>query len=73
MTIEAPIRCLTCGYIIGDKMHKFIPFVEEVKAKRISDAEKEALISKEILSYENLIPCCRTYFIAFVPWVRIIK
>ena len=73
MTLETPVRCLTCGYTIGDKMTEFIPFIEDVKSRKISDNEKEKLISEKIVGYTDLIDCCRTYFISFIPWVRIIK
>lgn len=52
--MEFPVRCFTCGSVIGDKYAKYTELLKEMKAN-------EALDNLGVERY-----CCRRMFISYV-------
>ncbi|MCK4319473.1 DNA-directed RNA polymerase subunit N [Candidatus Micrarchaeota archaeon] len=59
--MEFPVRCFTCGSVIG---HRY----EEYKEKAKNTSQKEALDSMNITRY-----CCRRMFLTHVELIDLVK
>ena len=54
VAMEFPVRCFTCGAVIGDKYEKYTELLKEMKAN-------EALDNLGVGRY-----CCRRMFVSYV-------
>lgn len=71
-----PVRCFTCGEVIGDKYLYYLKKIKELKLSRGLDEKKVIYLTEDNikktsegevldeLGMEN--PCCRRHFLAHV-------
>jgi len=56
-----PIRCFTCGKVIGNKWDKYLKYQQELKKKNEKDVIKKSLDKLELNRY-----CCRRMFLSHI-------
>ncbi len=70
MVFEYPIRCTSCGNIMGDTMYDYIKKLEKINNNpKLNDDEKQIEKTKLINSYGlSHIWCCNQLLITYTPY-----
>jgi DNA-directed RNA polymerase I, II, and III subunit RPABC5 len=71
-----PVKCFTCGKVIGDKYNYYVSEVRKIKLARNMDVDKVVYLTKEfiektpegeVMDQLGLTKmCCRRHFLAHV-------
>ena len=62
-----PVRCFTCGKVVGDKYDRYLRMCHELKAKVKEEGQGERAVEAKVLDALGMRRyCCRRMFLTHI-------